>query len=181
MKHWLILALLCWSVPAFSKTAAYFSPGLDCETQVIQLIDNAQKTIDVAIYTLTSAPIVGALENAHARGIQVRILTDKLQAANKYAKAIALYQKGLNIRVHTKHRIEHNKFMVVDGQKMITGSYNWTDSATWKNSENCLVLWEEPETINRYQKRFEYLWELNTRQKSDQWFKNKRADLGKNV
>lgn len=181
MKHWLIVALLYWSVPAFSKTAAYFSPGLDCETQVIQLIDNAQKTIDVAIYTLTSAPIVGALENAHARGIQVRILTDKLQAANKYAKAIALYQKGLNIRVHTKHRIEHNKFMVVDGQKMITGSYNWTDSATWKNSENCLVLWEEPETINRYQKRFEYLWELNTRQKSDQWFKNKRADLGKNV
>lgn len=179
MKYVVVLTLFLWPLNVFCKTAAYFSPGLDCETQVINLIENAQKTIDVAIYTLTNEPIVEALENAYKRGVQVRILTDRLQAANKYAKAVYLHQKGIDIRVHTKHRIEHNKFMVVDGQKMITGSYNWTDSATWKNSENCLVLWEEPKTIERYQKRFEYLWELNTRQKSDQWFKNKSPDFEK--
>lgn len=175
MRYLLIFIFFLWPLDAFSKTAAYFSPGLDCENQVIRLIEEADKTIDVAIYTLTNEPIVEALEKAHKKGVRIRILTDKLQASNKYAKAITLYEKGFNIRVHSKHRIEHNKFMIVDGERMITGSYNWTDSATWKNSENCLILWEEPKTIEQYQKRFEYLWEINTKEKSDQWFKNKLA------
>ncbi len=173
-------ALILWTpTSGIGKTAAYFSPGLDCESQVIQLIECAEKKIDVAIYTLTNGPITEALIAAHKRGIKIRILADKQQAANKYATVTQLHDTGLNVRVHTKHRIEHNKFMVVDGDKMITGSYNWTESATWKNSENCLVLWEEPETVERYQKRFEYLWTLNTHEKSERWFLNNRLKTQK--
>lgn len=176
MQHlfWgLVIGVFGVITPTLSKTAAYFSPGLECENHVIQLIDEAQKSIDIAIYSLTNKNIAAALERAFERKIAVRILTDKQQAGNKYASALDLYQKGISIRVHSKHRIEHNKFMVVDGNKMITGSYNWTESATWKNSENCLLIWEDDETVDKYQKRFEYLWEMNTQEKSDRWFKNK--------
>jgi len=50
----------------------------------------------------------------------------------------------------------HHKFAIFDGKLLVTGSYNWTDSAERYNHENVLVL-EDPAIINRYQTRFNRL------------------------
>ena len=85
-----------------------------------------------------------------------------------------MHSNGLNIRVHTKNKIEHNKFAVFDGKSASTGSFNWTNSATSKNSENCLFLINEPDYAKIYQQRFEELWKMNTETKSEQWFEKRR-------
>lgn len=41
--------------------------------------------------------------------------------------------------------------------RVVTGSYNWTNAATYKNSENCLFF--KP-ADQKYAARFEYLWRL---------------------
>ena len=89
-----------------------------------------------------------------------------------------LYKYGVNIRVHSKNKIEHNKFAIFDGNVVSTGSYNWTNAASDKNSENCLFLIKEPDNINKYQKRFEELWSVNSEEKSKRWFE-KRIHNGK--
>ena len=57
------------------------------------------------------------------------------------------------------NKIQHDKFAIFDGQKGVTGSYNWTNAATYKNAENCLFFSDE--VIKRYEERFEQLWQLN--------------------
>lgn len=69
-----------------------------------------------------------------------RILTDRLQAGIKTSKVQELYNFGIKIHVNSKYKIEHNKFAVFDLKNVITGSYNWTETASNKNSENCLFF-----------------------------------------
>lgn len=84
-----------------------------------------------------------------------------------------LYREGINIRVNNRHKIEHNKFAIFDGNKVSTGSFNWTNLASEKNSENCLLISREQKTVAAYKKRFEELWRLNDRAKSESWFDRK--------
>lgn len=148
----------------------HFTPSTQCEQSIITLINNAKESIDIAVYSLNNDQIVNAIKRAHDRNIKLRILTDKLQAAGRYSKVIELYQYGVNIKVHTKHKIEHNKFAIYDKHTVSTGSYNWTNAASKKNSENCIFLNHDITSSHIYQNHFEKLWQINTKLKSDDWF-----------
>lgn len=162
------------SYPSFAETDVRFTPSKDCENAVVYNIDKAEKSVDAAIYSINNRRIVKALKNAQKRGIKLRILTDKLQAASKSSKVFELYRLGIKIRINSKHKIEHNKFAIYDGKKVSTGSFNWTNPASEKNSENCLLINHEPKTVAAYKKRFEELWKMNTKTKSDKWFQQKK-------
>lgn len=103
------------------------------------------------------------------RGVKVRILTDKTQAKGISSKVKYLYDNGINIRIHSQFKIEHNKFAVYDKVKGSSGSFNWTNPAEKKNSENCIFFDDSDGTVGKYLKRFEYLWQINTKHKSEDW------------
>ncbi len=42
--------------------------------------------------------------------------------------------------IDDKHAIAHNKVMVIDGQTVITGSFNFTRAAEENNAENMLII-----------------------------------------
>lgn len=150
-----------------------FTPSSYCEDKIIELIDDSEESIDVAIYSINNQNIVDALTKAHGKGIKIRILTDRLQASGKSSRVNELWSKGLNIKVHSKFKIEHNKFAIYDGKTISTGSYNWTNPASSKNSENCIFISNDRKTVSEYQNRFDYLWKINSKQKSDKWFQKR--------
>ena len=158
-----------------SITEVYFSPSKDCENGLIKLIQNATKAIDASVYSINNTNIVNALKQAHKRGVKIRILTDRTQAAGKSSKVLELKAAGIDIRVHSKHKIEHNKFGIYDGKQASTGSYNWTNPASDKNSENCVFFTDNPAVVSKYQERFEYLWKVNAQKASEEWFDNKKS------
>ena len=149
-----------------------FSPSKECENTIISLIKHSEK-IDIVVFDINNNNIVKALKKAEKQGKKIRILTDKRQAATKSSKVIDLYKAGINIRVNSKNKIEHNKFAVFDNKYVITGSYNWTNPASERNSENCLLSVENEDIIEDYNNRFEYLWQINTKKKSEAWFHKK--------
>lgn len=174
MKGLLFILLFLVSFSVESKDLQiFFSPSNRCENSIIKLINQSEERIDVVVYAINNDDIVEALKKAQNRGVKIRILTDRLQASNKYSKVRELYNYGINIRVHSKHKIEHNKFAVFDNNVAMTGSYNWTNPATEKNSENCVFFFRDRDAIEKYQNRFEYLWQINTKTKSDKWFEKK--------
>lgn len=175
----LICVFLCGAALAAGFRPAgsvevYFSPSNACEESIVKMINGSRREIDVAVYSLNNADIVEALKEADRRGVKVRILTDRLQAAGRSSKVRELFRAGVNIRVHSKHKIEHNKFAVFDGQTAVTGSYNWTEPATGKNSENCIFL-SDRSAVAAFAERFVWLWSVNTKEKSDRWFAKKEA------
>lgn len=155
-----------------AKTYIYFSPSKKCESNIVKFINQSTNTIDIAVYAINNDNIVEALKKAYDRNVKLRILTDKQQASLKHSKVIELYKYGINIKVHSKFKIEHNKFAIFNSKIVTSGSYNWTNSATDKNSENCILM-SSRSAILSYIERFQYLWDVNSKEKSEIWFKQK--------
>ncbi len=173
----IVLLLILFPCLAYAKISVYFSPSPKCEQEIVELINQSENNIDIAMYSINNDEIVDALKHAHDRGVKIRILADKLQASTKHSKVIELYLYGINIRVHSKFKIEHNKFAIFDSCTATSGSYNWTNPASNKNSENCIFFSREENAIEKYQNRFNYLWQQNTKKKSDIWFAKKLKSL----
>ncbi len=134
----------------------YFTPGSECENNIIAEINQAKK-IDIAVYSITNQNIVDAIIDAKERGAKIRVITDRLQSKGKYSLVDEIESAGIPVITNTGHKIMHNKFAVFDGKRIESGSYNWTESATESNAENCMFFEQEDKAFT---KQFDYLWNL---------------------
>ena len=143
------LSIAFWTVlspsitlPQDKPTAweVYFSPRGGCTEAVIRELNKAKNTILVQAYSFTSAPIAKALLNAHKRGVKVEVILDKSQRTQKYSSATFLFNAGIPTKIDAAHAIAHNKVMVIDGETVITGSFNFTKAAEEQNAENLLII-----------------------------------------
>jgi len=150
----------------YADTKVYFSPNGGCQEAVIAEISHAQKSIDIAMYSFTSREIAQALVEAKERKIKIRIVLDKAQKKERYSKSRYFLNKGFDVKFHVGSGLMHNKFAVVDGKVLITGSFNWTAAAEKKNEENLLILTDES-LIKTYEVRFEHLWQLSKEEASE--------------
>ncbi len=120
--------------------SVYFSPNGGCTDAIIKELNNAKVSVLVQAYSFTSAPIAKALLNAHKRGVKVEVILDKSQKGEKYSSADFLVNSGIPTKIDAAHAIAHNKVMIIDGEVVITGSFNFTKAAEEKNAENLLVI-----------------------------------------
>lgn len=118
----------------------YFSPPGGCTAAVVDVIGHAKKTVFVQAYSFTSEPIAKALIGAHKRKVRVEVMLDSSQVSTKYSPADLFSHSGIITRIDAAHAIAHNKVMIIDGETVITGSFNFTRAAETKNAENLLVI-----------------------------------------
>ncbi len=164
-SFWIILCI--FSLQASYSAEVFFTPSTQCEDHIIDEIGSAQKSVDVAVYSINNDKIVTALIASHKNGIRIRILTDNIQAAGPSSKIIDLINAGLDLKVHSVHKIMHNKFAIFDEKKAVNGSFNWTNPASSQNNENCVFFSnQEANVIANYHNEFEKLWEQNSKDKS---------------
>jgi len=117
-----------------------FTPGGNCTDLIVNAIGGAKTSILVQAYSFTSTPIAKALLDAHKRGVQVQVILDKSQRSEKYSSADFLANQGVPTLIDANHAISHNKVMVIDGETVLTGSFNFTKAAQEKNAENVLII-----------------------------------------
>ena len=128
---------------AVEVLGVYFTPPALVAGAIINAIDASEREVLVQAYGFTHNGIAQALVRAHQRGVLVRVLLDKKSAkSNRYVISI-LQQAQMDVRQDGKHAIAHNKVMVIDLNKVITGSFNFTNSAATRNAENFLILKSE--------------------------------------
>lgn len=118
----------------------YFSPKGGATEAIVGQIDNATTEVLVQAYSFTSAPIAKALVNAKKRSVNVEVLLDKSQRSEKYTSATFLANSRVPTYIDDKHRIAHNKIIIIDRGTVITGSFNFTKAAEEGNAENLLII-----------------------------------------
>jgi phosphatidylserine/phosphatidylglycerophosphate/cardiolipin synthase-like enzyme len=118
----------------------FFSPNHGATKAVVDALDAAKATVLVQAYSFTSAPIAKALVEAHDRGVDVQVILDRKETGSKYSSADFVAHAGIVTLIDGMHAIAHNKVMVIDGQVIITGSFNFTTAAERQNAENLLVI-----------------------------------------
>lgn len=107
-------------VPTFKKR--------NVRDKILKLIESAQFSIDLWIYSFDDLEILNALKNANARGVTIQILADPEKEYSIELKSLGLFQKW------EKSGLQHSKILIVDRKKIFLGSGNFT----WYGLENDL-------------------------------------------
>ncbi len=150
-----------FSVPAAGNVEVAFSPNEGSERLVIKVIDSAKTELDLLTYSFTSAPVTQALVRARHRGVIVHLVADQKEniSADRSGKAraalSALTNAGADVRTIRVYPIHHDKVVIADHQTVELGSFNYSDAAAHKNSENVFVNWHNPKLAAVYFKHFE--------------------------
>ncbi|WP_353139146.1 phospholipase D family protein [Limnohabitans sp.] len=159
------LSFVCFPAFAQSNTAnlnaevlgVYFTPPGDVAAAIVKAIDASEHEVLVQAYGFTHNGMAQALVRAHQRGVKVRVLLDKKsESSNRYVIAV-LNDADMAVRHDGKHAIAHNKVMLIDRTIVITGSFNFTNSAATRNAENLLVL-KSAELAETYRLQWQHHW-----------------------
>jgi phosphatidylserine/phosphatidylglycerophosphate/cardiolipin synthase-like enzyme len=139
-------------------TDACFSPQDDCVQRIRGFLGSAKASADICVFTITDDRISGVISDLHRRGIKVRLISDNEKAHDPGSDVDRLGREGVPVRIDSSPFHMHHKFAIVDGTKLLTGSYNWTRTAAAENEENFLIT-ADPRLVSRFAWVFESLWE----------------------
>lgn len=141
--------------------AQYLTDGA-VEAKIIQMIDNAQTTLDVAVYNFGRQPILTALSSAHNRGVRVRVIADN----GTQNTALQNGNPPFNWFVGNANGLMHNKFIIADADdvnnsKVFMGSMNFTDGEIFDNYNSFMFI-QDQSLARAYEDEFEEMWGTNT-------------------
>jgi phosphatidylserine/phosphatidylglycerophosphate/cardiolipin synthase-like enzyme len=139
-------------------------PDSRCESpvckEVLDLINNSHSTIDMAVFGWDKVPAVeNALKNAMKRGVKIRLIYDKTKFYTDTPKLAVLIPDSL---CSANKGLMHNKFIVSDNQKTLTGSMNFSRTGlSGFNANNVLVI-NSGETARKFTDEFNRMYSGKT-------------------
>lgn len=140
-----------------TKINVYFCPEDDCETALIQEINNAKAKIDFMVFSFTSDPIEAVLSTKSA--LKVRGVFELSQAKSEYSAYNGLKAQGFDVRYDGNINTMHNKVFIIDETTVVTGSFNPTAHANEDNDENMIII-RNPNIAKAFIKEFEKVWKV---------------------
>jgi len=137
-------------------TADLDDPSGGIPDKVIATISTAQATIDLALYEFDLQPLADALLAAAERGVTIRLVTDT--DAAKDDGVVALRAADIPVVEDERSAIMHDKFVVIDGAAVWTGSMNFTRNDAYRNN-NSLIYIQSSRLAQNYTREFEEMFE----------------------
>lgn len=125
------------------------------QNQILSELNKARVSITVVMAWFTNELLFKKLKERAQQGIDVKL---------------AIYDDGINrkyglnfdelnlfrIKKSPKGGLMHDKFCIIDNQVVITGSYNWTNNAEFRNSEN-ITIQKDLDQASSYSEEFRRL------------------------
>ena len=142
-----------------NTSGIYFSPqNKTIQNTILPLIRNSKNYIYIPAFLISHKEMVSELIQAKNRGVDVRIITDALNASAKYSKVRDLRAAGMPVKIENYAGKMHSKTMIIDDRYLVLGSMNFSKSGESKNDENLIVI-DNKEAAIFYKKFFLYLWD----------------------
>ncbi|MEL6248245.1 MAG: phospholipase D-like domain-containing protein [Cyanobacteria bacterium J06626_23] len=144
-----------------------------------QTLQQANRSIDLALFVFTDQGIADSLQARAAAGVQIRSLIDRSFVYRSYSEALDMMGMALpdhRCRYEKNNRPWstpiasvgfpelpegdklHHKFALIDNRTVVIGSHNWSKAANTKNDENLLVI-DNPTVAKHFQREFERLYQ----------------------
>lgn len=145
---------LYFTTPQYPDNKANHHDSLD--EKLSALINQAQSSVDMAIYQLDLGNVTQAMINAKKRGLTVRVVTgtDIIQDPNENPSFKEMQKVGIPVVAGNPNAIMHDKFVVVDKKTLWSGSWNFTENDTYRYNNNGIELYS-PELAKNYTVTFE--------------------------
>lgn len=154
--------------PAAGEIEVAFSPNQGAEALVLKTIGAARTELRVMAYSFTSSPVTAALIAAKKRGVDVQVVVDyrnnvsEDRSGKAKAALSALATAGVQVRTIDRYAIHHDKVVIADKLHTETGSFNFSAAAAKSNSENVMVVWNNPRVAEAYLEHWSSRWRQGT-------------------
>ncbi|MGQ4648422.1 DUF655 domain-containing protein [Lyngbya aestuarii] len=167
-----------------STIAVHFSPNSTTEPWnqtsnglIRTTLSQATKSVNLALFVFAEQRLVNTLEASHQQGISVKALIDSGFAYRYYSDGLDMMGTALSNKCQydadnrpwqsplttvgvpqlPKGDVLHHKFAIADGEKVITGSHNWSKTANINNDETLLVI-DNPTVAAHFEQEFARLY-----------------------
>ncbi|MFN4227270.1 MAG: phospholipase D-like domain-containing protein [Candidatus Ratteibacteria bacterium] len=120
------------------KFKIWFSPENDCEQLIEGEIENAKKSIDFATFSFSDKKIAEKIIEKRKKGVEVAGI---IESYNIFPHSVFYLLLSYNCKVRKSciSGFLHDKFFIIDREKVITGSFNPTKSARENIEIVCLI------------------------------------------
>lgn len=141
-------------------------------------LEGVRRRLDLSLFVFSGQNLADALARLQARGVRIRLVADPGFAHRSFSEVLdllALSHPDHRCRLEAGNRpwsqaLEgvgtprlaagdklHHKFAVLDGRRVITGSFNWSPSAAHQNDETLLRV-DSPLLARHFQAEMDRLW-----------------------
>ena len=150
-----LLAIADYGVAMECQVASKFSSDTSLGSAVTEAIRQSKARLTLALYGFDNTNLAEELIKLAKKNVNVRVKMDTQRSSGKKITALIdrLREAGVHVQTVAADGRNHNKFAVIDGRKVITGSYNWTLKSE-SNWENILIL-DCPELAQSYEREWE--------------------------
>lgn len=160
------------SVKTGLTVATYFSPDDDTQQVFLDFIRSAKEHLRVAVYGLHLPPLIDEIVDMHKSGVDIALVVDHTQARGKYERPEIqqLRESGIPLMEGTseKHHIMHHKFAVRDKSDVLSGSWNFSQSASLES--NYFDIVESPDRAALFLSKWQEMWDWI--QENEQQYQN---------
>ncbi len=151
------IVLLCVACAAQCDVEAVFlsQHGRDAIGQrLIAEIDAAADQLLIALYACTDLDLISAVLRAHQRGVDVYVLVDEGPAEWDARQELSpLVDEGVHLAVVSEDAAVQHRFVIIDRETVITGSYDWVGPANALDMDNVVII-ECPEIAGQFVAEF---------------------------
>jgi phosphatidylserine/phosphatidylglycerophosphate/cardiolipin synthase-like enzyme len=129
-----------WYQVYFSDSGAPNSSTLrgGPDAPLVEAIDRARLSVDIAMDDLDLWSLRAALTAAHSRGVTVRVVVESDNLDEEQVRE--LIEAGVPVVADQGGGLMHNKFVIVDRLEVWTGSMNFTVNGAYRSNNNLIRI-----------------------------------------
>ncbi|MCM8785601.1 MAG: phospholipase D-like domain-containing protein [Candidatus Omnitrophica bacterium] len=121
-----------------NKLEIWFSPENECEKLIEREIKGSKKSINFATFVFSDKKIAEKIIEKQKNGIEIRGIIESYNIF-PYSVFYLLLSYNCKVRKSCISGFLHDKFFIIDREKVITGSFNPTKSAKENVEISCLI------------------------------------------
>ncbi len=134
-----------------------FSPEDKPVQHIVPYLQNARRNIRFMAFSYTQPDMGEAMLERIKSGVTVEGVFETVGSDSQFSEMLPLHCAGGSVRRDGNPGFLHHKVIIIDNRIVITGSFNFSDSANTKNSENVIII-DNAEIAKRYLDEFQRVW-----------------------
>lgn len=135
--------------------SSYFCPEDNCAERVKAELEKAENTIYFMAFSLTHEGIANILLLRNLDGVTIKGVMEARQIT-QYSKFWNLKYQNVDVVKDGNPQNMHHKVFVIDGETVITGSFNPTEGGDQRNDENILII-KNKDIAQKFIEEYEYV------------------------
>jgi phosphatidylserine/phosphatidylglycerophosphate/cardiolipin synthase-like enzyme len=141
-----------------TRMLVLFSPEDKPVQYMLPFLENARRNIRFMAFSFTQPDIGNAMLERIQSGITVEGVFEAVGSDSEYSEMMHLHCNGGAMRRDGNPGFLHHKVIIIDNRIVITGSFNFSDSANTRNNENVLII-DNADIAKLYLAEFQRIWQ----------------------